>query len=184
MENIWMYFFSLDMIGKLCQLPIQWNLNYDTGKVLLKKHKFHHLPGTIYTKSCSFSLLWNTTCLKRPQNLVLAYTGFTVPVTLVIYDLQTCYPLCHVQLPSGVDYSYMDLDVCCPRNAIKFNRSLIHPIATWFYLFLCDLSFWNLWFLSISNIWNTCSTHPWGHGCGCVSGLYHQSYCFCWMQMS
>ena len=52
--------------------PIQWNLYNKTGEVLLKTHKFQHLCGTVFTKSCLFSLSWETTCLQRPQNLVVA----------------------------------------------------------------------------------------------------------------
>ena len=60
---------------------IQWHLYNETREVLLKTHKFQHLSGTVFTKSCLFSLSWETTCLERPQNLVVAlysYTGFTV----------------------------------------------------------------------------------------------------------
>ena len=55
---------------------IQWNLYNETGKVLLKAHQFHHLSGTAFTKSCLFSLSWETTCLERPQNLVVALYRF------------------------------------------------------------------------------------------------------------
>ena len=55
---------------------IKWNLYNETGKVLLKTHKFHHLPGTAFKKSCLFSLSWETTCLERPQNLVIALYRF------------------------------------------------------------------------------------------------------------
>ena len=57
-------------------IQIQWNLYNETGEVLLKKHKFHHLPGMVFTKSCLFSLSWKTTCLERPQNLVVAFYRF------------------------------------------------------------------------------------------------------------
>ena len=58
---------------------LQWNLYNETGKVLLKTHKFHHLPGTVFTKACLVSLSWDTTCLVRPQILVVAlYRFFTV----------------------------------------------------------------------------------------------------------
>ena len=50
---------------------MQWNLYAynEAGEVLLKTH---HLPGMVFTKSCLFSLSWKTTCLKRPQNWVVA----------------------------------------------------------------------------------------------------------------
>ena len=32
-------------------IVLQWNLYNETGKVLLKTHKFHHLSGTVFTKS-------------------------------------------------------------------------------------------------------------------------------------
>ena len=38
------------------------------GEVLLKAHKFHHLPSSFPTKSCLFSLFWKTSCLERPHN--------------------------------------------------------------------------------------------------------------------
>ena len=55
---------------------IQWNLYNKTGKTLLKTHKFHHLPGTVFTKSCLFSLSWETTSLERPQNWVVSLYRF------------------------------------------------------------------------------------------------------------
>ena len=55
---------------------IQWNLYDKTGEVLLKTHKFQYLYGTVFTKSCLFSLSWETTCLERPQNLVVALYRF------------------------------------------------------------------------------------------------------------
>ena len=42
----------------------------ETREVLLKTHKFHHLPGPVFINSCLFSLPWKTTCLGGPQNLV------------------------------------------------------------------------------------------------------------------
>ena len=44
----------------------------ETKEVLLKTHTFCNLAGTVFTKSCLFSLSWRTTCLERPQNLVVA----------------------------------------------------------------------------------------------------------------
>ena len=55
---------------------IQWNLYNETGKVLLTIHKFHDLPGTVFTQSCLFSLPWKTTCLERPHNLEVALYSF------------------------------------------------------------------------------------------------------------
>ena len=55
---------------------IEWNLYHMTRKVLLKTHKFHHLLSTVFTISCLFSLSWETTCLERPQNLVVALYRF------------------------------------------------------------------------------------------------------------
>ena len=46
------------------------------------KHKFHHLPGMVFTKSCLFSLSWETTCLERPQNVVVALYRFHCSVYL------------------------------------------------------------------------------------------------------
>ena len=45
-------------------------------KSLTETHKFHRLPGTVFTKSYSFSLSWKTTCLERLQNLVVALYRF------------------------------------------------------------------------------------------------------------
>ena len=67
-------------------IKIQWNLHNETGKVLLKTHKFRQLPGTVFTKSCLFSLSWKTTCLERPQNLVVALYKFHF-TNCVIYRL-------------------------------------------------------------------------------------------------
>ena len=58
---------------------IQWNLCNEKGEILLKTHKFCNLPGIVFTtvtKSCLFSLSWKTTCLERPQNLVVALYRF------------------------------------------------------------------------------------------------------------
>ena len=55
---------------------VQWNLCNETGTVSLKTHKFHHLPGMVFTKSCVLSLSWKTTCLERPQTLVLSLYRF------------------------------------------------------------------------------------------------------------
>ena len=64
---------AMFQFSEFSQWPnIQWNLYNKTGEVLLKTHKFHHLCGTVFTKSCLFSLSWETTCLQRPQNLVVA----------------------------------------------------------------------------------------------------------------
>ena len=41
-----------------------------------KTHKFQHLTGTVFTKSCLFSLSWETTCLERPQNSVVTLYRF------------------------------------------------------------------------------------------------------------
>ena len=74
---VWLWLFCA-MLFCLCQLfPCvimytwvmlsfldQWNLYTKTGKVLLK-HKIIHSPGTVFTKSCLFSLPWKTTCLGR-----------------------------------------------------------------------------------------------------------------------
>ena len=57
-------------------VSIQWNLYNKTGEVLLKTDKFQHLSGTVLTKSCLFSLSWETTCLERPQNLVVVLYRF------------------------------------------------------------------------------------------------------------
>ena len=56
---------------------VQSNLYNETEEILPKAHKFHNLPDMVFTKSCLLSLSWETTCIERPQNLVL-YTGFTV----------------------------------------------------------------------------------------------------------
>ena len=48
----------------------------ETREVLLKTHKFHHLPGPVFPNSCLFSLPWKTTCLERPQNLVVMLYRF------------------------------------------------------------------------------------------------------------
>ena len=66
---------------------IQWNLYNETGKVLLKTHKYHHSPDTVLTKSCLFSLPWKTTCLERPQNLVVALYRFYC----IKYPYTVCY---------------------------------------------------------------------------------------------
>ena len=55
---------------------LQWNLYNETGKVSPKTDKFVHLSGRVFTKSCWFSLSWKTTCLERPQNLVVALYRF------------------------------------------------------------------------------------------------------------
>ena len=39
---------------------VQWNLYNKTSEILLTAHKFRYLPGTIFTKSCFFSLSWKT----------------------------------------------------------------------------------------------------------------------------
>ena len=58
---------------KTCRnISVQWDLYNETGKFLLKTHKFNHLPDTVSIKSCLPSLPWETTCLERPQNLVVA----------------------------------------------------------------------------------------------------------------
>ena len=86
-------------------LAIQWNLYNETGKLLIKTHKFHHLPVTIFTKSCLFSLPWKTTCLERPQSSAVdlyrlhcimilhsyfAISVITVPADVFIPNLPVC----------------------------------------------------------------------------------------------
>ena len=56
--------FILFSIWKTKWKDIQWNLYNETGKVLLKRHKFHHLPATVFTISCFFSLSWETLVLR------------------------------------------------------------------------------------------------------------------------
>ena len=56
--------------------PIQWNLYNETREVLLKTQKFCNLSGTVFIKSCLFSLLWKTTSLERPWNLVVSLYRF------------------------------------------------------------------------------------------------------------
>ena len=70
--NIIQYIMSL-----FCKETImQWNLYNETREVLLKTHKFCHLSGTVFIKSCLSSLSWKTTCLERPQNSVVALYRF------------------------------------------------------------------------------------------------------------
>ena len=74
-----MYEFHLQFHWSLfprVQLKIHWNLYNETGKVLLKTHKFHHLSGTVFTKVRLFYLSWKITCLERPQNTVVALYRF------------------------------------------------------------------------------------------------------------
>ena len=47
------------------------NLTFTT-----KTHKFRHWTGTVFTKSCSFSLSWKTTCFERPQRSAVALYRF------------------------------------------------------------------------------------------------------------
>ena len=81
-----------------CQLYLgEYSENYtETGEVLLKTHKFCHLPGTVFKKSCLFSLLWKTTCLERPQNSTVALYRFHYinhGTALYYSDNSTHYPL-------------------------------------------------------------------------------------------
>ena len=69
----WLMFATFCQINFYC---VQWNLYNKTGEVLLKTHKFQHLSHTVFTKSCLFSLSWETTCLERPQNLAVALYRF------------------------------------------------------------------------------------------------------------
>ena len=55
---------------------IHWNLYKETKEVLLKAYEFHQSCSMIFTKSCSFSLPWETSCLERPQNLVFVLYKF------------------------------------------------------------------------------------------------------------
>ena len=50
---------------------LQWNLYNETGKVLLKPHKFHHLSHMVFTKIMFFLSVMSDHCLERPQNLVV-----------------------------------------------------------------------------------------------------------------
>ena len=58
---------SNDYVLEKSALIIQWNLYNETGEVLLK-HKFCHLPDTVFIQSCLFSLPWKATCFERPQS--------------------------------------------------------------------------------------------------------------------
>ena len=86
---------SFDLIRQLCSgnklllssnSPWQWNLYNKTREVWLKTHKFQHLSGTLFTKPCLYSLSWETTCLERPQNLVVALHRFHCTWTNVDQD--------------------------------------------------------------------------------------------------
>ena len=58
---------------------IQWKLYNETmtrRRVLPETDKVDSLPGTVFTKSCLFSLSWKTTCHERPQNLVVTLYRF------------------------------------------------------------------------------------------------------------
>ena len=69
-------FLSIDFLP-IIRFYKQWKLYNDIRKVVLKPNKFHHLPGMVVTKSCLFSLSWNTICLERPQNWAVALYRFS-----------------------------------------------------------------------------------------------------------
>ena len=67
---------------------IQRSLYNEIREILLKTHKFHHLPGTVFTKSCLFFLPGKTTYLERPQSSAFALyrlhcINITVPKSYV-----------------------------------------------------------------------------------------------------
>ena len=57
-------------------------LCFNSGTCIMKlsksyyKHIFHNLLDTVFTNSCSFSLLWKTTLRERPNNLVVELYRF------------------------------------------------------------------------------------------------------------
>ena len=69
---------------------IQRNLYNKIWEVLLKTQKFQHLSGTVLTKSFLFSLSWQTTCLERPQNLVVALYRFYCCITRLQLEAGWC----------------------------------------------------------------------------------------------
>ena len=78
------FHWSLFSVGTQFTLYLQWNLYNETEEVSLKTHKFHHLSGTVFTKLCLFSLPSKTTCVERPQDLVVALYRFHCTLVQVI----------------------------------------------------------------------------------------------------
>ena len=64
---------------------LQWNLHNETGKVLRKTHKLHHLSGTVFTLNIMFilpvvraQLSWETTKLNGDFIEVSLYLQFSL----------------------------------------------------------------------------------------------------------
>ena len=97
--------------------------------IRLKTHKFHHLPDTVFTKSCLFSLSWKTTFLERPQNLVVALYRFTVPI-----GFRSRFSQC-------VDYMRFNEKSFCFRWQETTNLMLFFNTKTSSLVVLCDLRY-------------------------------------------
>ena len=114
-------------------VQVQWNLYNKTGKLLTKTHKIYHLCGTVFTKACLFSLSWETTCLERPQYLVV-----------VLYSFH-----CNDFAPSrqqSITWTSVDQALWCHMASLKFNE-LIHCSDASFALILLIINalFNTLW---------------------------------------
>ena len=131
-------------------IRIQWNLYtvMSLGKCY-KKHKFHHLPGTVCERP--------TTCLERPQNLLVAkfiqvwlYYTFNGPLHLPgASELShwcdtSLYGWTLVKWRAGIIGSIFPVQLCRPQGPFQWYWFMINgifimkmPSLYWKLTYLC-----------------------------------------------